>query len=430
MRPLYKTSFILLIATLLFLGVGESALAESNSDLQAAIEEKRQEVEKLNKQINQTQSTITNLQGQGKTLSGAINQIDTNIKQTSLNIQASEVGIEKLSLEIESLSYEAQEVRENAISRKETVGQLLRRLQRNDDQSFLESILVSKSLAEGVSEINALKTLQDTLTGEVKELVELHGSLRDTIVVSDQKKSQLEIETVNLANRKEILDSQKSQKEDLLVKTKSQEFEYQRLLTTLEQEQQNLMDEISDIEARLSKGFDRSSVPSRQPGMLIWPVTSVGQKAGTLTQHYGETAYSSRYYKGRPHNGTDIGAPTGTEVRAAANGKVVRVDYNGLYYQYGNYVLIDHQNGLSTLYAHLSRTTVSTGESVGQGDLIGYVGSTGFSTGPHLHFGLYATPSGGWKTGGTRESGGLVSVPPASGLVPIGVTLNPEQYML
>ena len=108
---------------------------------------------------------------------------------------------------------------------------------------------------------------------------------------------------------------------------------------------------------------------------------------------------------------------------------MARVDYNGLYYQYGRYILIDHGNGLSTLYAHLSGTTAKTGDSVEKGDLIGYVGSTGFATGPHLHLGLYATPSAGWRSSTNREQGGLFSVPPASGLVPIGVTLNPAQYL-
>ncbi|MBU2101330.1 peptidoglycan DD-metalloendopeptidase family protein [Patescibacteria group bacterium] len=429
MRKASKQLVLLILFCSLITGGISNVIAEDETDLQTAIEKKRQEAEALNKQINQTQSTITNLQGQGKTLNQAIGQIDTTIKQTDLNIRSSEVGIEKLGLEIESLSYEAREVGDKATSKQGIVGELLRSLQKNDKRTLLESLLTSGTLAEGVAEINALKALQDNLTSEVAKLVDLQGQLKSTIMVSGQKKSQLEVETINLENKKYILDDQKAQKRDLLVKTKNQEGEYQRLLTDLEQQQQTLLNEIDDIESRLSKGFDRSTVPSRQTGMLIWPVTSGGVPAGVLTQHYGETAYSSRYYRGRPHNGTDMGAPTGTEVRASANGTIAHVDYNGTYYQYGRYVLIDHGNGLTTLYAHLSRTIASPGARVAQGDIIGYVGSTGFSTGPHLHFGLYATPVGGWSRGGTREAGGLVSIPPANGLVPVGVTLNPEQYL-
>lgn len=417
---------LLLIATL-FTG---GALADSHHDeLQEKIEEKKAEVEQLNKQIEQTEGRIESLHGQAQTLQGAISQINKNIEQTTLGIRSSELNIEKLGLEIESLGYELQEVRAEVAQKQAQVANLLRTVQRRDKNTFLESILTSKSLAQGVAEINALTSLQDNVGAQVRELSETQDRLRETIVANDQNKSQLEVEVVNLASRKEILDDQREQKDVLLAQTRNQESQYQNLLTDLERQQQNLIDEISDIESQLSKNFDRSSVPSRTPGSLIWPVTLSGQRAGVLTQHYGETAYSSRYYKGRPHNGTDIGAPTGTEVRAAANGTVAHVDYNGLYYQYGRYIMIDHGNGLSTLYAHLSGSVVSVGQSVTQGALIGYVGNTGFSTGPHLHFGLYATPAGGWSRTSDRSRGGLMSIPPATGLVPIGVTLNPEQYM-
>ena len=316
--------------------------------------------------------------------------------------------------------------------KKSQVEELLRTIQRKDQYGFLQSIIGSDTLSEGLAEYNALKSLQDDIWEETVSLSNLQDQFKDTIDVSSDKKSQLEVEVVNLASRKIILDEQKNQKADLLTETKNQEGTYQNLLSSLEQQQQALENEIADIESQLSKDFDRSTVPARQTGYLMWPLMANGQKAGVITQNYGETAYAYtlyKYYKGRPHNGMDIGAPTGTEVRAAADGKVARVDFNGYYYFYGKYVLIDHGNGLSTLYAHLSSATAKTGDTVKQGDLIAYVGSTGYATGPHLHFGLFATPVTGWIPAVTRELGGLVSVPPSSGLLPVGVTLNPAQYL-
>ena len=171
--------------------------------------------------------------------------------------------------------------------------------------------------------------------------------------------------------------------------------------------------------------FDTSKAPVRSAGRLSWPL---GEGVGRITQNYGETAYAYQFYKGKPHNGTDVAAPIGTPVYAAADGTVARADNNGRY-QYGRYIMIDHGGGLSTLYAHLSGQVVSSGQGVKRGDLIGYVGSTGFSTGPHLHFGAYATPSGGWGTADSRERGGFLSLPPASGLVPIGVTFDAMGYL-
>ena len=415
-----------LIITLTFSG---NALAVSEDDLQERIEAKQEEVEKINEEIAETQGQISNLQGTAQTLQGAIGNIDTGIKQATLGIRSSETNIEKLTLEIESLGYEVEEVGEEVRRKQSQVGELLRIIQRREKYGILQSILGSDTLAEGLSEFNALKTLQDDISEQAVGLSVLQAQLKGTIDVSSGKKSQLEVEVINLESRKVILDEQKGQKAELLTQTKNQEGVYQNLLSDLERQQEALLDEISDIESQLSKNFDRSSVPTRQAGDLMWPVTASGQKTGIVTQNYGETAYSTRFYRGRPHNGMDIGAPTGTEVRAGANGTVARVDYNGLYYQYGRYILIDHGNGLSTLYAHLSGTTSKAGGSVEKGDLIGYVGRTGFATGPHLHFGLYATPSAGWRSSTNREQGGLFSVPPASGLVPIGVTLNPAQYL-
>lgn len=420
---------IVILLVILSLLLSRGVLAVDEDELQEAIEAKQEEVNKINKEIAATQGQINQLQGQAQTLQGAISQIDTGIKQATLGIKSSEKNIEKLSLEIESLGYEVNEVGDEVRKKQAQVGEILRRIQRKDQYGFLPSILGSDTLAEGLAEINAFKNIQNDISREALDLLSLKDQLEGTINVSSSKKSQLEVEVVNLASRKVILDEQKGQKAELLAVTKNQEGEYQELLTDLEQKQQALLEEISDIESQLSQNFDRSSVPTRETGSLVWPVMASGERAGIITQNWGETAYSKRFYRGRPHNGMDIGAPTGTEVRAAGAGTVVRVDYNGQYYQYGRYILIDHGNGLSTLYAHLSGTTAKTGDTVNKGDLIGYVGSTGFSTGAHLHFGLYATPESGWRMSTDREQGGLFSVPPATGLVPIGVTLNPAQYL-
>mgnify|MGYP004519752815 CR=1 FL=1 len=110
---------------------------------------------------------------------------------------------------------------------------------------------------------------------------------------------------------------------------------------------------------------------------LCWPVDSTN-----ITSHYGgrnaPTAGASTQ-----HKGTDIGAPEGADVYAAETGKVVRVEYNSAR---GNYIDVDHGNGYKTRYQHLSATKVNVGDMVKKGQVIGAVGSTGISTGPHLHF--------------------------------------------
>ena len=103
-----------------------------------------------------------------------------------------------------------------------------------------------------------------------------------------------------------------------------------------------------------------------------------------ITQHFGGM------YSGSPHKGMDIGMPEGTPVYAAADGKVIVVNASDSWgYSWGYYVKINHAEGVDTLYAHLSSVAVSYGQYVHQGDVIGYMGSTGNSSGNHLHFELY-----------------------------------------
>jgi murein DD-endopeptidase MepM/ murein hydrolase activator NlpD len=111
-------------------------------------------------------------------------------------------------------------------------------------------------------------------------------------------------------------------------------------------------------------------------GQLVWPVN------GTITSRFGVRQHPV-FGDMRFHGGIDIGAAHGTTVVAADAGSVIISTYNS---SYGNYIVISHGNGMTTLYAHLSTRSVSVGDSVSRGQQIGRVGSTGVSTGPHLHF--------------------------------------------
>ena len=118
--------------------------------------------------------------------------------------------------------------------------------------------------------------------------------------------------------------------------------------------------------------------PAFLSGSFVWPTSS-----NWVTQYYGGG-----------HGGIDIGAPAGTPIYAAAEGTVTISGWHDHPYSYGNYVVIDHGGGMSTIYAHMSSRACSAGDYVQQGDVIGYVGSTGYSEGNHLHFEV--------RTGGSR----------------------------
>ncbi len=396
------------------------AQASAPEELQKAIEEKSKTLEGINQQIQLTQDSLRTTSSKSKSLGNEIKKIDYTINQLALGIKSSEVKIDKYKLEIEALSYDIEKKEEDIDIKREAIVRFLQELQEKQREGALMVFLKNKTLAKSLAETENVVSLNNGLDKKVQELKEIKAILDDQRLEASDRKTKIELENKNLKNQKYIVEDQKQDRATLLTQTKEQEKSYQKQLAELEKQQNELADQIDDIEERLRKEFNISLLPSKRSGVFAWPIATLDRGGvGRISQHFGE---KSRLYRGKPHNGLDIAAPTGTPVYAAASGKVTHVDSNDRSrwqkYQYGNYVLIEHGNFLSTLYAHLSRSVVFDGQNVERGQLIGYSGSTGYSTGPHLHFGAY------WSA-----SVLLKKIYPAAGLVPVGVIIDPEDYL-
>ena len=149
--------------------------------------------------------------------------------------------------------------------------------------------------------------------------------------------------------------------------------------------------ELLKFESELKLAIDPKSIPPAGIGILSWPLDKI-----LITQYFGNTdfAIKTNAYKGKGHNGVDFQAAPGTKVKASLDGIVVGAGDTDKVCRgasFGKWVLLKHNNGLSTIYAHLSLITVAEGQTVKTGNIIGYSGNTGYSTGPHLHFGVYAS---------------------------------------
>ncbi len=397
-----------------------SLAAETPDELKKAIDAKNQELVEINQKITQAQKDLDETESKSKSLQNELKKADYTINQLNLSIKSSELNIQKLNLEIEALKYDIGDTESQIDIKKMAIADLLRELQKKDAENALVVLLKNKSIAESLDEAQSIVDINSGLSTQVGDLQVLNDQLSGKLTTQSTKKASIELENKNLKNRKIILQNQKADKQSLLTQTKNQEKTYQQLITQLQKDQENLSQEINDAEEKLRQSFDPNLLPSKRPGVIAWPVKlKKDGGAGLITQHYGEL---SKLYKSGWHNGLDIGTPIGTPVFAAAEGRVIAVDNNDRSswqrYQYGQYILIEHQNNLSTIYAHLSAVDVKKGDVVTRGQLIGYSGNSGYSTGPHLHFGVYWTASLLFK-----------SLPPAKGLVPIGVTVNPEDYL-
>jgi murein DD-endopeptidase MepM/ murein hydrolase activator NlpD len=176
---------------------------------------------------------------------------------------------------------------------------------------------------------------------------------------------------------------------------------------------------IFELASRL-QSTDITQIPTARNGILQWPLSDV-----FITQQFGKTVDSTRLYASGSHDGVDFRATTGTPVKAALSGTVIEVNHGAVQYcQYGKWVLVRHGNGLTTLYAHLSTINVTKGESVTTGKVVGYSGNTGYATGPHLHFTVYASSDVSLKQY-TCKSGYTVTIP----IAPVNAYLNPLSYL-
>lgn len=391
-------------------------LAATPVELKDSINQKTEELQKITNQIRDTQKKIEDVKVEGKTLKKEINSVDTQLSQINLNIKASEILIDRLKLEVESVSYDIEDIENKINSQKEAIASTLIELQKKEDETPLTIFLKNKNLAESIFEAQSLNSLSLTLTNEVEKMQILKGDLEQKKDDLSGKKTAKENETVNLKNKKSISEDIKKDKQYLLEQTKNQEKIYQNQLTELEKKQLEIASEIEKIEEELRLKIDPSLLPTPRLGVLEKPTDGL-----PLTQDYGATSFALRGgYKGKWHNGIDFGGPIGTPVYAAESGKVIAVDNQDKYcYRgaYGKYIVIEHENNLTTLYAHLSLQTVKKGDAVKRGDLIGYIGKTGYATGPHLHFTVYSSATFIFKQSKT------------CGMMPFGGDINPLQYL-
>jgi murein DD-endopeptidase MepM/ murein hydrolase activator NlpD len=414
MRNLSKKSFALI--GILALLCGTRALAQTTvpADIQAQIKARTEQLQKVNQELQLTQGQLNVVQNQKNTLQNQVKTLDTSIKQLNLNIRSDQLTTENLADEIGSLQNNLEDIGEGINERKQAIASTLQELQRGDGVPFVIMLLNSRSLAEGLSDAHSLSSLRGQLSEDIDTLTQLSDQYNGTLSNVSAKKEAVAAKVENLKSRKEIVEDEKAARAALLKETQSKEAVYQQKVSALKAQQDKLDNEIAQIEAQLRANLNPNVLPTGQVGLFGWPLANI-----RVTQHFGEQSY---LYRGKPHNGTDFRTPVGTPVFAAADGTITAVANNDksatLKYQYGRHVMIQHGSNLSTLYAHLSRQVVVVGQSVTRGQLIGYSGSTGYSTGPHLHFGVYYTPSVEFK-----------SLPPAAGLVPVGVVLNGESYL-
>ncbi len=450
MRSFRVIVLALCMLALVSIDPAHPAFAADTSAVQAQIDQHNAAIAQLNAEIAAYQKQLDVLGGQKQTLTSAIKTIDVSRAQTSTQVKVTQNKIGATDLQLSQIRGDIATKQQLIDLDRGTVAKAIRNLQAASEQSLIEQMFSADTLTDAWVDIDNTTSVTDALRTQVNVLSGVKEELANQELTASQTRDKLASLQKELVSQQKALDANKAAKADLLKQTKSQESSYQSLLAQKKAQEKVFESELSSLEASL-KPVAATSIPHVGQGILAWPYSdtfashclSISKSLGNnfcITQYFGNTAFATanaQIYNGAGHNAIDIGMPVGTPVLAALSGTVLGTGNTDLAHNaagqqclsFGKWVMIKHANGLDTLYAHLSQISVSTGQAVSTGDAIGYSGMTGYATGPHLHFGVYA--SAGVKITTLGESRGATTPCQNASLPvsPVSGYLNPMSYL-
>lgn len=398
-------------------GVGVRVYGSSVEDLKQDIQELEQTQDQLNQQkkdaesqqssmenqLENTENEVTALEQQKKTLEEAVKQLDTQLGVAVEELEAVTQQQQQKQAEIDQATANLEKAQEAENLQYANMKLRIQYMYETMNESYLAVLLSASNAtellnrAEYISNIynydrmmlqkyeqakNEVASQKQVLTTEYAQLEQLRGQAQE---------KQTSVETLLAQKNEEV-----AKQNQLIAQTKSLAQQYQeqiayqdqviaqleaKVLEAMKQQEQA----ISDLNDMVKQTENAGSVS----GVFVWPCPS----STRVTSEYGYRTHPI-FGDQRFHNGIDIGASMGSQIIATCAGTVVGAGYNS---SMGNYVMLDHGSGLVSIYMHASVLKVSSGEHVETGEVIALVGSTGNSTGPHLHFtmrlnGSYVSP--------------------------------------
>lgn len=366
--------------------------AQTIDELKNKISERNANIQQLEEEIKSYQTQIEAVGKQADSLKNTLASLDLSRKKLETSLAVTQNKIESTNLEIKRLSLQIDDKSTRIGDSKIVISQSLASIAETDASSILETLLSSETLADVWNGIEELTTLQTNITNRIHELENIKTSLESNKAKSEEKKRELMSLQKDLSNQKKLIAETTKEKNALLSETKNTEANYKKILLAKQIQKDAFEKELLDYESALQIAIDPNKIPHTGSGILIWPLDKI-----KITQYFGNTPFATanpQIYSGKGHTGIDFAASIGTPIHASLGGVVIGVANTDIVsgcYSYGKWIMIKHMNGLSTLYAHLSLQNVAIGEQVSTGQTIGYSGNTGYTTGPHLHFGVYAT---------------------------------------
>lgn len=401
----YRRLIISLIAGLLVLSfiagfVVMAVNAKTSAEIQAEIDELEGKSDELEEQRSALESQIAENESRTLNVVEQKAQVDQEIELTRLEIENVTEQVHQYNMLISEKQAELDELQGRQDELFERYKLRMRAMQERGEVSFWSVLLDAQSFADMlncramIEEIAKTdQRMMDEMRQLAAEVISAKEDLADQKIILEGKKAEL-------TEAQQTLDEKRAESDQLLSELVADKIELVKLDEEYEAQLTALTDEIADLEAEKTAALQREweaahppqPTPDNPNPAPVYP--SSGEGFMFPLDYSGYACVTSSYgYRVHPitgnytmHNGVDLAANQGTAIYATKSGYVTTATYN---YAYGNYVTINHMDGFSSLYGHMTYFVVGDGDFVSQGQVIGYVGSTGYSTGPHLHFTVY-----------------------------------------
>lgn len=359
-----KRILIIFIILLSLIGLCGIVVAENLEDLQNKKSDLQNQINESNEQIQEIKIELTeNLE--------QLNSIEEKIYNYESEISLLETDLNTIEEEIKNISEKLNIVETNYNLQKEAFQSRMVAIYESGDVVYLDVLLHSNSFSDFISNYYLIGEIAKYDNNLLEDIEEQKKQIETTKSLLEEKRNNVQKLKKNKEKTAIVLENSKTIKNSYISKLNDQEKEIQNKIDEYITELNNLETQI----VALTTGNIGSDYIG---GTFAWPAPGYS----TITSRYGMRIHPI-LKTARVHTGTDIAMPTGAYIIAANDGVVIKSMYTT---GYGNMVMIDHGGGVSTLYGHGSEIIAQTGQEVKKGDIIMKAGSTGWSTGPHLHF--------------------------------------------
>lgn len=403
-----KKIAVLAAAAALTLGTVFSSYATSK-----AIEDAKKKVSSMEEEKKKVESALKELEGKKSDTAAYVKELDRNLSALAGELTKLEGDISRKEEQIEEAKAELETAKVTENRQYEDMKLRIQYMYENGQTGLLESMMQSESIAELLNRAE----YASQITSYDRKMLEEYRKTRQEVALKEEalKTEHQELLTLQDSTKakqssvKTLMASKEAELASYETKIASAQGEIDQYNADIKAQEEHMARVEAEIrrkeeEARKAEEARRAEEAKKNQSSaggdstvkkgntnFIWPCPASGRISSAFGNRSSPTEGASTN-----HKGIDIPAPSGSSIVAAADGKVVISTYS---YSAGNYIMIDHGGGLTTVYMHCSQLLVKEGETVKQGQTIAKVGSTGYSTGPHLHFGVrsggsYVNPSG------------------------------------